>query len=63
MSKEKLDYASKEAPVVADSDVDSEAHVAMQEGHTLHRTMKNRHIAMIRYAVHICLRNFTDGIR
>ena len=32
-----------------DSDVDSEANLAIQPtGQALHRTMKNRHIAMIR---------------
>ena len=48
--EEKVDY--KEATVPTADDVDSEANVVVPVAgeHQLRRTMKNRHIAMIRYA-------------
>lgn len=47
---EKVDYNEKTVTKPVDSDVDSEANVAPVFGNdTLHRSMKNRHIAMIRY--------------
>ncbi|KAF7790736.1 hypothetical protein EIP86_001692 [Pleurotus ostreatoroseus] len=49
MSDEKVDYKETTGTAVGsavDSDVDSEAN-HVHDGNTLHRTMKNRHIAMI----------------
>lgn len=45
-SEEKI--AIPEKGVIVESDVDSEAAAPYQGEHTLRRTMKNRHIAMIR---------------
>ena len=51
---EKIDVSEKQA--VVGSDVDSEANQPVASGHTLHRTMKNRHIAMIRCVLYISSR-------
>ena len=61
MSTEEKVVDVNEKHAVGDSDVDSEANIAVQPGgQALHRTMKNRHIAMIRY---VGLLSDTEGSR
>ncbi len=47
-SEGKLEHQEKVSDNVVESYTDSEANVPVYTGSTLHRTMKNRHIAMIR---------------
>lgn len=48
MSEEKVDFNDKAGQGVVSSEVDSEVGAPVFGDNTLHRTMKNRHIAMLR---------------